>query len=806
MKLLKNKSLIAGLKEQVLVTAGITKMTASRCKPFADAIKKKTNHSISETTLKRVFNFAVQKNDLSLFTLNALAVFAGYDSWDHYVDNADATHFAERSTTQLKDSLDDRCRSLSLSYLQIVIKEQGVNLEQIVIDWETTSRLYHFLQSKHLMAFIVSPAQFGKTVNTCLWVKDHYDQTDHRGRGPLLLLLNASRLYTFLNSHVHLEKWLTDLLALPDAGELCRRETTVIIDTFDERSFSREKLKILHQRLYEFCLDKGVAHYIKVVLVIRPSLWNELAGAYRGREADLTAIPVNRIPGDELSANDLAEIILRLKKSGMQEKHIPLLDQAVIIALRYPFYLNEFCLGYHRDHRDLGKQAKWLMDAIHQHLGKSRSSSNQHKVRQQILDLLCEKLLEGNLATYEDLPKDEVHYRALYELIDHNIIREPACSNTFHDPFTLRFSDTGIAGYFVCQHLKKTGKSLPPYKAINDAAFSKWIWQWDLYFLFTFKKAIEAGVLDQLFFFSEFSGRQKLEGLHLLAQLHEPTPEFIQLLKGLNKRFRLLNLFFGQAHFLQYLSFSNIYFLKILTTVCEDDRMLHDLLSLIFLVHAYANNAQDLQELRITDRLPLMTDSMFLKRGVLMEFIAEMILYQVATPVMPEFLSGYLSNTVGHSSGSHDAAYLINLLLLQLYVDAGSVIQPQLFRYMRMLPVDSQTLQELPDAAKLIVCFILLLQPLAADELEIITHIVRSKKMIQTARQTSDIFQCIFFATNALLLQRTGSDPDDHPEIDKLQNIAARNGWEWFMSESAIPEADEFSSDDRERSTREEAV
>lgn len=72
------------IKSQTLNIAGIKNLAEKDCRFLSFLIIEKTRMGISEITLKRIFGFSMSKFPPSLLSLNTLAVYCGYESWDKF--------------------------------------------------------------------------------------------------------------------------------------------------------------------------------------------------------------------------------------------------------------------------------------------------------------------------------------------------------------------------------------------------------------------------------------------------------------------------------------------------------------------------------------------------------------------------------------------------------------------------------------------------------------------------------------------------------------------------------------------------
>jgi hypothetical protein len=74
------------LKKLVLTVAEFRNISPSDCKTLSLLIYKRTSQQVSETTLKRVYGFAYSKFKPSLFTMDAMARYCGYQGWADFCE------------------------------------------------------------------------------------------------------------------------------------------------------------------------------------------------------------------------------------------------------------------------------------------------------------------------------------------------------------------------------------------------------------------------------------------------------------------------------------------------------------------------------------------------------------------------------------------------------------------------------------------------------------------------------------------------------------------------------------------------
>ncbi len=74
------------LKEMVSAVAGHAISSPADCSDVKEKIVVKTEHHISDVTIKRMYGFLPSKFFPSLYTLDILSNYCGYESWKNFCD------------------------------------------------------------------------------------------------------------------------------------------------------------------------------------------------------------------------------------------------------------------------------------------------------------------------------------------------------------------------------------------------------------------------------------------------------------------------------------------------------------------------------------------------------------------------------------------------------------------------------------------------------------------------------------------------------------------------------------------------
>ncbi|UOE49406.1 hypothetical protein MTO98_33980 [Mucilaginibacter sp. SMC90] len=74
------------LKKEVLINADLSPVTEADIAILANRIKKVTHKELSRITLSRLYGFNEARFGPSLFALQVLANFCGYESWEKFCE------------------------------------------------------------------------------------------------------------------------------------------------------------------------------------------------------------------------------------------------------------------------------------------------------------------------------------------------------------------------------------------------------------------------------------------------------------------------------------------------------------------------------------------------------------------------------------------------------------------------------------------------------------------------------------------------------------------------------------------------
>jgi hypothetical protein len=265
------------LKKLVLSTAELDNITPGDCKLLSLKIYKKTNQQVSETTLKRVYGFAISKFNPSLFTIEAMATFCGFSSWGSFCE----IQHEKQLTTDVQDvswqNIKHNADKITGFTLQVLKNRSGIPYNLTIRRKFISDHFDAFLKGDYHATVLTAPAGYGKTIALCHWVEEHLATSN-----DIILFFSSNALINVFLSGKDINEWLLSLLgynsdsdfsALLDMQEKRAGKFYIIVDGLDEHMFKKDQFHILLNQIldvFSFHQDHGI---FKLILSMRSASW-----------------------------------------------------------------------------------------------------------------------------------------------------------------------------------------------------------------------------------------------------------------------------------------------------------------------------------------------------------------------------------------------------------------------------------------------------------------------------------------------------------------------------------------------------
>jgi len=279
------------LKQQIIGIAGIKTITSSDCYRLSLDIEEKTQKRISETTLKRIFGFAMAQYKPSIFTLNTLAEFCGYESWNAFL--------AVMENKQLTDIENVSWHEIKQNALQITRFSIETNKLKSGIPYHFTiprrafeTSLNQFLSEEATACIISAPAGGGKTICLTQWIDSQIHQNPSK---DIFLFINLFTLAHSTGFGYDGNQWLSFILGIHQKGildkflETYKRSSPgmfyLVIDDMNNALISDKQFNIIFLQLVDMVNHFSKFPWFKIVISLRPATWEKYKHLIEGNDA-----------------------------------------------------------------------------------------------------------------------------------------------------------------------------------------------------------------------------------------------------------------------------------------------------------------------------------------------------------------------------------------------------------------------------------------------------------------------------------------------------------------------------------------
>lgn len=270
------------LKSYVLVNSRLTHIEASDCKTLSAQISDKTSHTVSETTLKRIYGFAFSKFKPSLFTIDVLSNYCGYNGWEDFCEKQDKQHLQTNHKNIDWDSLSHKASKITNFTLQALKNKSGIPFNQSIKRSFLDKHFDEFLSGDYAATVFTAPPGYGKTLALCHWVDEKLARNTTSGNNDIILFFSSNALMNVLISGKDFNDWLLallgytleeDIISLLDINKHKEGNFYLIIDGLDEHMFKNNWFQVLLDQLMDIFSFYQTHKWFKMILTMRSANW-----------------------------------------------------------------------------------------------------------------------------------------------------------------------------------------------------------------------------------------------------------------------------------------------------------------------------------------------------------------------------------------------------------------------------------------------------------------------------------------------------------------------------------------------------
>ena len=676
---------INSLIGKVLSKFGKTSITPADCKSLSDAVLTDTKKTISETTLKRLFGFARRSFDFSIYTLDTLAEYVGYSNWEHFY-NDNAKEFAKTSAqhTNKWQALKKTCSKYSSYTLQTIKNGSGIPFENTLHREDLTNFVRKFLQTNQSIAPVVAPAGFGKSVGMAHTVLKLWEGEEALFPKDICCFINLHQVQTIALYKHSLTEWLSKYLHLlydEIASLVASREDdarlVIVIEGFDEKTFSADKLKLIYANIIEFVNYNNKYHWIKLILNMRPAAWAKMVHTYFSPSFFHTRIFFdNSYPNEntvhhtlpftpaEIRKIFLANRVNRVASDGFSKDFYEL--------LAYPRLL-DILLTMIPANTISHQSEETLIYRIIDTDAKHHAQFDTHaSVKARIIDKVLAPRIEGSLPDANNewlFVKDNLTTSAYNHLIDENIIlEEKNYRGGALFPKQIKFSNKFLELYHLSVSLLKKNDHLIDTHLV-DSIFSntnlqtsrQHILKW---YLLHALHANNLNAIQNMFNSVHIQAENRLDFFEFLINLSDGNDTQRKLIETLLVNNDFIAQFFEQGLLYNHIGASNNKLLITLFSLAHEEKWKYCSLVLLFLnamLHLQTYHAEAyLREYRKISR-DEHTPQVAFARDV-MTILLDFARYDISSEQLPDILKHFTDDVLQNRTTSNCVIHL-NMIL-----------------------------------------------------------------------------------------------------------------------------------------------
>ncbi|MFA6245794.1 MAG: hypothetical protein WC615_02560 [Mucilaginibacter sp.] len=453
------------LKTAVLTETGLSTITPCDCKIISASIFNKTKQSISETTLKRVYGFAYSKFKPSLFTIDVMAKYCGYPSWEDFCLEQDQNTVKTQDTSAGWEILKLNAGKITSFTLQVLRNKSGIPYSQTIKRQFLDEHFNEFLNGDYTATILAAPAGYGKTIALCHWIEERLILNTEGKTNDIILFFSTSALMNAFLSGRDLNHWLLALLGYSadnDIATLFDKEQKkggnffLVIDDLDEYVYKPEQFKLLLNQLLDIFSLYQFVPWFKLILTMRSSTWinnkhdidngnSSWLKGFIGNEQWATNIPL-------FSPQEIKELCLNINPAAKDFAAVDLADD-----FNHPLYFQ----FYYKEHKDNFT----LTDINHVSIHELISTFILNKIYLGHHSAEKVLLLKGLIEQMDfaqqiyNVPKTKVnalikqYHNAYNELISIGFIRELNTSSDLHYRTCIQFSNDSFLEYTIAKTL-----------------------------------------------------------------------------------------------------------------------------------------------------------------------------------------------------------------------------------------------------------------------------------------------------------------------------------------------------------------
>jgi hypothetical protein len=454
--------ILEGLKNLILVKTGIKTITPADCKRISIEISKNLNKNVSETTIKRLFGFAVAKHNFSKFTITTLSEYVNRESSGTWIP---PTTIPIDNSSLNWTTIRTRASRISDFTLRGIKNRSGMPYNMTVSRKFAEHDFDDFLKSKHNFNAFISQPGYGKTILMSHLADKFFSTESGSNKDSTLLFLQASTFINKEHTFISFEDQLKSLLGIHPKENLIsyidnnykatKGKFVIFLDGFSDITLKRDLKKQLFESIINFICTLENVETIKMVMSMRSTTWTRFHEMIR-HSAYLKSkwfpgnyfnpSEISNVP--ELTEKEIDMIISKMNHSAIQE-----LSPKLKAQLKFPFHIQLYYQLKEEEPQINYSTNITFHELISRFIQENIYRSNYYTEKILFLKKLIQLTHYGKQS--DSVPKDNLiselsaFKNAYMELLSDGILMEEKRFEDFHPREFVRFIHPHIFEYFL---------------------------------------------------------------------------------------------------------------------------------------------------------------------------------------------------------------------------------------------------------------------------------------------------------------------------------------------------------------------
>ncbi|MBC6988878.1 hypothetical protein [Hymenobacter sp. BT491] len=428
------------------------------CQALAESVRERTGQVVSLSTLKRVMGLVPATSGFSRFTLDVLATYAGFASWEACVElqrpalapagfGAMAQHAALATNNTLS-----------------VLREQcGLAYEQTIARHFALEHWQQFRASTCVATAFVAEGGYGKSVLLAHLV----EQARELAPNDILWLVPAWQLASVPPGQ-SLASCLWEKGAgnapFPEPGTKGMPNVYILLDGLDEATGQAVQQEVLFRLLSDAVAAHPQHPWLRLVMTTRPVYWEQfvqwmgrryprLHQQWFGISFDLFGGRISNVP--LLEPREVRDILSRLPQAISYDA----MSSDMQALIQHPYYLQLLAQASPGPVAARGSKLTLLRAFLHQRVHSTRFGFEKTALLNTLIKAILENQTNWQLRR-TDFDELILRYYAAYEeLLTDGILREERSIGPWQEVDTyIRFGHDTLLEYMVARHWLETRK------------------------------------------------------------------------------------------------------------------------------------------------------------------------------------------------------------------------------------------------------------------------------------------------------------------------------------------------------------